>query len=215
MRRTGVLVGLAGLLVTGLWWMFLISPRNAQISELEREQDVAIENQSRLQAQIVQLEEIRDSEVQYLAALGTLERLIPERPMLEDFIEQVYALTSDTGVELLTLGPSLPTASADGSDLREIAVSVQVEGQFFEVLGFMFGLSDMDRLVRIDSISATSSQDEFGNTVLSTSLDVRLFTIADLLPVMEDVTAAPDPDTTDPTDGAEAADAPTADGGGE
>lgn len=217
MRRTGLLAGLGVLLITAAWWMFLISPRNAQISDLETERNVAIDTEGRLRVQIKQLEEIRDAEVQYLAALGTLESLIPERPLLEDFIEQIYALANDTGVELQTLAPSLPTATSDGSELREIAVSVQIEGQFFEVLGFMFGLTDMERLVRIDSVAASSSEDEIGGTILSASLELRLFTLADLLPILDDITASPG-DTTDdttPGDGFEANEGqPTAEGSG-
>jgi Tfp pilus assembly protein PilO len=153
---------------------------------------VAIDTEGRLRVQIKQLEEIRDSEVQYLAALGTLEGLIPDRPLLEDFIEQIYALANETGIDLQTLAPSLPAAADDGSALREISVSAQVEGQFFEVLGFMFGLSDMERLVRIDAVTASSSQDENGATVLSASLELTLFTTADLLPVLDEATALPD-----------------------
>jgi Tfp pilus assembly protein PilO len=192
MRRTAVLVGLAVFFVTAAWWFFLISPRNADISTLETDRNVAIDTEQRLRVQIRQLEEIRDAEVQYLAALGTLEGLIPERPLLEEFIEQVYGLANDTGVELQTLAPALPAQAADGSELREIAVSVQVEGQFFEVLGFMFGLSDMERLVRIDAVSASSSEDETGGTILAASLELRLFTLADLLPILDDVTTAED-----------------------
>lgn len=180
---------------------------------------MAVDTESRLRVQIQQLEEIRDAEVQYLAALGTLESLIPERPLLEDFIEQIYALANDTGVELQTLAPALPAATSDGSDLREIAVSVQIEGEFFEVLGFMFGLSDMERLVRIDSVAASSSEDEVSGTILSASLELRLFTLADLLPVLDEATAGGDGDTTTddttPDDGFEADDGgPTAGGDG-
>ena len=97
------------------------------------------------------------------------------------------------------MSPSLPTTTPSGSELREIAVSVQIEGEFFEVLGFMFGLSDMERLVRIDSGAASSGQDEFEGTVLSTSLELTLFTLADLIPFVDEATA--DGETGDTTDG--------------
>jgi Tfp pilus assembly protein PilO len=219
MRRTGLLAGLSVVLVTAVWWMFLITPRNTQIADLETELNIAIDTESRLRVQIQQLEEIRDAEVQYLAGLGTLEGLIPERPLLEEFIEQIFALTNDTGVVLQSLSPSLPAPVDQDSELREIAVSVAIEGQFFEVLGFLFGLTDMERLVRIDAIAAASSQDETEGTLLSASLELTLFTLADLLPVFEEVTT-PTPgdgttDATTPDDGFEANDGqPTAEGDG-
>jgi Tfp pilus assembly protein PilO len=186
MRRVGLLVTLAVLVVTGLWWMFLISPKNGDIADLERELFGAIDTEQRLRVQINELETIRQAEVEYLAGLGRLDALIPERPLLEEFIEQIYELTTETGVELQTLAPSVPSP-LDDSDLREVAVSVQIEGKFFELLGFLFGLSDMERLVRVDGIAVSSSAEEGGGTILSVSIEVKLFTLADLLPILEEV----------------------------
>jgi len=196
MKRVGILAGMGVLFLTAVWWMFLISPKNAEIADLEDELNVAIGNEQLLNVTINELETIRQAEVEYLAALGQLEGLIPERPLLEDFIEQVYALTLDTGIDLQTLAPSVPSV-AEGSLLREIRVSAQIEGEFFELLGFLFGLNDMERLVRVDSIAVSSSQDDVEGTVLSASVQMTLFTLADLLPLLEEVgTVSPD-DTSD------------------
>jgi Tfp pilus assembly protein PilO len=159
---------------------------------------VAQDTEQRLRVQVRQLEEIRDREVEYLAALGQLESLIPERPLLDEFIEAIFALTNDTGVELQALSPSLPAVAGDDSDLREIAISAQIEGEFFEILGFLFGLNEMDRLVRVDGISASSSVDESGVTVLAVGVQMRLFTLADLLPPLDDI-VIPDAGGTDTT----------------
>ncbi len=202
MRRVGLLVTLAVLMVTGLWWMFLISPKNGDIGDLERELFGAIDTEQRLRVQITGLETIRQAEVEYLAGLGRLDALIPERPLLEEFIEQIYELTTETGVELQTLAPSFPSPPGE-SDLREVAVSVQIEGEFFELLGFLFGLNDMERLVRVDAISVSSTSEEDGGTILSASIEVKLFTLADLLPILEEVDSlTPDdpPDSDDEDD---------------
>ncbi len=192
MRRMGLFATLAVLLVTGAWWMFLIGPKNGEIADFEKELNVAIDNEQRLRVKINELEAVRQAEVEYLAALGRLDALIPERPLLEEFIEQIHELTNETGVELQTLAPSLPEIS-DDSDLREVVVSAQIEGEFFEVLGFLFGLSDMERLVRVDSVAVSSAVDETGETVLSASVEMVLFTLADLFPAIEDVaTITPD-----------------------
>jgi Tfp pilus assembly protein PilO len=189
MRRIGVIVVVLAVLVTVGWWMFLISPRNARISDAHRELNAAVDTEVRLRGQIQELQGIQDRQVEYQAALARLDDLIPDRPLLDEAIEQIYALAGDTGVDLQTLSPSIPSPVDVGSDLREIDISTQVEGEFFELLGFLFGLNDMDRLVRVDGISVSSSQDESGATVLSASVDLRLFTTADLLPT-EDVGAS-------------------------
>jgi len=200
MRRVGLLVTLAMLLVTGVWWMFLISPKNGDIADLERELTGAIDTEQRLRVEINELETIRQAEVEYLAALGRLDALIPQRPLLEEFIEQIYELTTETGVELQTLAPSLPAPLVD-SDLREVAVSVQIEGQFFELLGFLFGLNDMERLVRVDAISVSSTLDEGGLTILSASIEIKLFTLADLLPLVDELESLTPDDAPESDDG--------------
>ena len=81
MRRVGLIVTLGVLVVTGAWWMFLISPKNGDIADLERELTGAIDTEQRLRVQVSELEAIRQAEVQYLAALGRLDALIPERPL--------------------------------------------------------------------------------------------------------------------------------------
>ena len=200
MRRVGLLVTLAVLLVTGAWWMLLISPKNGDIADLEQELIGAIDTEQRLRVQINELETIRQAEVEYLAALGRLDALIPERPLLEEFIEQIYQLTTETGVELQTLAPSLPS-SADDTELREVAVSVQIEAKFFELLGFLFGLNDMERLVRVDAIAVSSSTDEVEGTILSASIEIKLFTLADLLPILDEIESLTPDESPDSDDG--------------
>ena len=182
MRRLSLFVLLAVLLVTVAWWFFLISPRNAKIGDLQNEFTAAQDSEQRLRVQIRQLQDIRDREVEYVSAVGRLDALIPERPHLEEFIEQVHALALSTGVDLQTLSPSLPEVVGDDTELRQITVSVQIEGQFFEILGFLFGLSDMERLVRVDAVALASSAVEGQGTVLSAGIELRLFTMTDLLP---------------------------------
>ena len=200
MRRVGLLVTLAVLLVTGAWWMLLIRPKNGDIADLEQELIGAIDTEQRLRVQINELETIRQAEVEYLAALGRLDALIPERPLLEEFIEQIYQLTTETGVELQTLAPSIPS-SPDDTDLREVAVSVQIEGKFFELLGFLFGLNDMERLVRVDAIAVSSSTDEVEGTILSASIEIKLFTLADLLPILDELESLTPDESPDSDDG--------------
>ncbi|MDP2623540.1 MAG: type 4a pilus biogenesis protein PilO [Actinomycetota bacterium] len=199
MRRVGLLAILAAVLVTAAWWMFLVSPRNGRIADLRDDLTVAEDTEGRLRVQIRQLEEIRDREVEYLAALGQLESLIPERPLLDEFIEEIFALTNETGVELQGLAPAVPAIAAEGSELREVAVSAQIEGQFFEVLGFLFGLNEMERLVRVDAIAVSSSESESGITILSVAIEMRLFTLADLLPPLDDIVVPGSGDTTTTT----------------
>lgn len=180
--RRGVTIGVvAAILLAVAWWFFLISPREDKIDQAHQQLQSALEEETLLRTRIRALEDIRDAEVEYLAAMGRLDTLIPDRPLLEEFIEQVNGLSDDNGVLLGSLSPSVPAPSSEGSSLREIAVNAEVEGQFFDVIGFLFDLTDLERLVRIDGIAVSSATTETGDTILSVSLQLRLFTLADLI----------------------------------
>jgi len=185
MRRLWIVGLLMAVLLLAAWWFLFISPRNAKISEAKDELSRAMEMESGLSIQVNLLRGIRESEVEYLAAIGKLEALIPDRPQLEEFFEQINELAETTGVELNTLAPALPVPLQETS-LRQISVASTLEGEFFEVIGFLFGLSEMDRLVRVDGISVSSGQDDAGSTFLSVNLTIRLFTLADLLPLADE-----------------------------
>lgn len=187
MRRWVILGLVVALLLAVAWWFFFISPRNARIAEARDDLDAARQQEAALRAQVVQLQAIRDGEVAYLAGIGQMESLIPSQPKLDEFIDDVYVLCDTTGVQLLNLAPAMPV-TITGSELRQITVAATIDGDFFEVLGFLFGIMDMDRLVRVDAVALSSGQDETGATTLSASLSLRLYTLADLVPL------APAPD---------------------
>lgn len=181
MRRLPLIVLLLMALLGAGWWVLLISPRNTEIGRLEDALAAAAQEESRLRIQIRDLEQVRDREVQYLAAVAELEMLIPDIPRLDDLIEQIHQISLDTGIRLESMGPSEP-APTTTPDLREIRVSLRLDGEFFQLLGFLFALTDLERLVRVDTVAINSGQDDLQRTILTVALQVRAFTLADLLP---------------------------------
>jgi len=200
--RRGLLLGVlvALLLIVG-WWFLLISPRNASIADAEDELQIAQEQEQRLRVQLNQLTEIDANAVLYSEAITRMSTLIPEQPLLDEFIEQIDALAARTGVDLVTLSPAVPTPDPE-SELRVISASVEIHGGFFDVLGFLFGLNDMERLVKVTSIAVTSSSSESGATELTVSLQLEAYTLADLVPIGEELPEPPaTPESTTTTTG--------------
>jgi Tfp pilus assembly protein PilO len=201
MRRGLLLSVLVALLLVVGWWFLLISPRNASIGDARDELQIAEEQEQRLRVQLNQLTEIDANAVLYADAITQMEALIPEQALLDEFIEQIDALAAATGVDLVTLSPAVPTPDPE-SELRVISVSVEIHGGFFDVLGFLFGLNDLERLVKATSIAVTSSATESGATELTVSLQLEAYTLADLVPLSEELPEAPEsPETTSTTTG--------------
>jgi hypothetical protein len=84
-----------------------------------------------------------------------METSIPVNPDADAFIEDITFLAQQTGVELLALSLSPPSESSLETELPayEISVSLSVQGEYFEILGLLYGLESMERLVRVDTIN--------------------------------------------------------------
>ncbi len=209
MRRPvvlGVVVG--GLLVTLLWFLFIVQPRRSEVDDLRSQRDAAVLEVERLQGEKAQLLEIQENELSYMTASAALEGLIPPTPDLPTFIEDVTLLAVDSSVELLSLSPSLPAAEPF-AEFATVDVLMEVEGQFFEVLGFLYGLADMARLVRVEGVTLTPAVAEDGTVTIGASLDTTIFTTA--IPV--DTVSEPEPAPTEDAGADE--ETPPAEEGGE
>lgn len=158
--RSQILLGvLVLLLITVLWWLLIFSPKRNEIDVAQAERDNAITRQSSLQTRLAQLQDIKDNELSYLFAIGQMESSIPATPQADAFIEDVTFLAETTGVELTTISLTPPIADPETGGF-EVPVAIAVEGEYFEILGFLYGVEALDRLVRVDGIGLTPMQAE-------------------------------------------------------
>lgn len=199
-RRNVLFIVLGVFLVTAVWYFFFISPKNGQISDFEDQLVAAQDEESRLRAQVAQLKEIQASDLEYLAAIGRMESSIPVNPELAVFIEDITALAESTGVNLQLLSPTEPVLDPD-LGIYEISLGMSAEAQYFELLGFLFGLEEMERLVVVESVTitpigadtdgevvvdegvTTTTLIEQSDDTLTVSLALNLYTRTPLLPI--------------------------------
>jgi Tfp pilus assembly protein PilO len=142
---------LALVLVTVIWWLMFFSPKRDAIDAARALQENAALREQTLRTRIAQLGEIKDNELSYLFAIGQMESSIPATPQVDAFIEDITFLAETTGVELNSISLTPPVADPATGGF-EVPVSLIIEGEYFEVLGFLYGVEALDRLVRVDSI---------------------------------------------------------------
>jgi len=194
-KRTSLVFGILGfVLITALWWFFVISPTNTKIADaqdaLESEQD----RQVLLQTQLMRLKKIQENELTYRSAIGALEAAIPPTPQMPALIDVLAELAVDSGVQWES-GTYGNPVEIEGEDYFAIPLNLSVQGQFFEVLGYLYGIADLERIVRIDAVSLTPQEDDDGFTVENVSISAVTFTTGDVvLPAPEPV-----PETTTTT----------------
>jgi type IV pilus assembly protein PilO len=193
-KRTGLILGVLGvLLITALWWFFVISPMNTRISDAEDQLQSAVDNEVLLRTQLMRLKKIQENELTYLSAIGALDAAIPPTPQMPALIDTLAQLAEDSGVRWDS-GTYGNPVEVDGEDYFEIPVNLTVQGQFFEVLGYLYGISDLERIVRIDAVSLTPSENDDGFTVEDVAITAVTFTTGNV--VLPGITEEPVETTT-------------------
>lgn len=193
MKRTGLILGILGvLLVTALWWFFIISPTNAEIADTEAQLQSAVDNEVLLRTQLARLKKIQENELTYRSAIGALDAAIPHSPQMPALIDTLSELAEDSGV-VWQAGTYGNPIEVEGEDYFEIPLNLTVQGQFFEVLGYLYGISDLERIVRIDAVTLSPTEDDDGFIVEDVSIAAVTFTTGNVvLPQPEE----PEPTTT-------------------
>ncbi len=194
MKRTGFVFGLLGIvLLTALWYMFSMRPINERIADTEAQLQTERDTEVLLRTRLASLKKIQDNELNYISAIGAMDAQIPPTPQMPALIDDLDALADETGVDWLGSTIGNPAQNED-QDYFEIPVSIRIEGQFFEVLGYLYGIADLERLVRIDGIAiAPNSEDGF--TMLDVTISAKAFTTSDLVTAeVADTTTTTTPD---------------------
>ena len=174
MNRRALIFGVIGSILLLLLWYFLLwSPRQGQIAEAQQRRQVAEDQAATLEAEIQRLQAAQRDEPLKQARRAQLQAAAPDDPALGQFILDVNAAAGASGIEFMTISQTPPAAPAGGG-LSEIALTFSIEGGYFQVLDFMNRLTDMTRLVVIDSVSL--SPGEPGR--LTAALTTRMFTTA-------------------------------------
>jgi type IV pilus assembly protein PilO len=200
LKRTGLIFGILGvLLATAMWWFFIISPTSDKIADAEDQLQSAEDNEVLLRTQLSRLKKIQENELTYRSAIGALDAAIPHSPQMPALIDTLAELAEDSGVvwEAGTYGNPI---EVEGEDYFEIPLNLAVQGQFFEVLGYMYGISDLERIVRIDAVTLSPTEDDDGFIVEDVSISAVTFTTGNVVlpePEVPETTTT----TTTPGDG--------------
>jgi Tfp pilus assembly protein PilO len=186
--RRGLILGLLLLvIITAGWWLLFMSSKSGEISEFNEQRDAARLEQSTLESRRSELAALAAREGDFLLGLSEVQASIPANPDGAALIEDINRLAEETGIDLLSFSPGLPSAGTI-EGLVEIQMTLTFEAPYFKVLSFLFALEDLERLVRVDQISITSALQEDGTNLLSTSLTATAFSLTDLGGVIPEAT---------------------------
>lgn len=141
-RQMLMLVGVGLVLLLVLFYLLGWKPQSEELARIQTETDSAIAQQAVLESQIASLESVRASAPEIEAALATAESLVPREAALPAALRQLQLAADDSGVNLVSIGPGRPAADETVPELARIAVSINAEGSYFQLVDFLRRLED-------------------------------------------------------------------------
>lgn len=142
-RQATMLAALGVVLVLLLFYFFAFAPKNDELAVIREDIDTAVAQQATLEARIAALQEVRLRAPEIEAALAAAESIIPREAALPSALRQLQLAADDSGVELLTISPGRPAAVAgELPELSMLAVSLSVEGSYFQLVDFLRRIED-------------------------------------------------------------------------
>lgn len=178
MRRF-VVGALVAILITAVWYFFVVGPINERKDIAQTDLETAESQEFTLRTTLSRLQKIEENQLEYATAIGQLETAIPPDPRLAELIDDLSFLADENGIVLANISFSTPTLVPD-SDIFVIGTSMTIDGQFFEILGFLYGTAELDRVMTIENLSMTPGADDAGFHTMSATMTGSVYTTSDL-----------------------------------
>ncbi len=180
MRRL-LIIGLpVAILITAAWWFLVVTPINDEIIDQESQLDVLQTQEASLRQQLSALRQVNDRLPEYQRAVADMQRSIPPTPQIDSLIDDLKVLADDTNVVWSAVAFSTPGEETP-EGFRTITVNMTVTGQYFELLGYLYGVSELDRLVRIDTLSFSPSLTDEGFNEITLTINAVAFTTGSIV----------------------------------
>jgi Pilus assembly protein, PilO len=164
--RELLLAGLGAALVLLAGTMLLVRPTKQATAEARADREAAVGESQTLRDQIKALEALKPKEAELRAQAEQAKAEFPATPALPAMIDALQDAASLAGVELGTVAPSTPKASASNPQLAEITTNLTVNGGYFEIQDFLLRLENLvkgsdpgrvpPRSVLVQSVNLTS-----------------------------------------------------------
>ncbi len=191
--RRALLIALPLMLLVGAGFYFLLwGPLGEEIAVQEQELSTLQVQGNALSQRLRELNRVNERLPEYDRANANMLLSIPEAPQIDALTDELSVLADRANVEWEAVSFSTP-GDQSNSGVREVALAMTVSGQYFEVLGYLYGLSEMDRLVRVDGINVTPTlETETGVNTLTMTINAVAFTTGAIVVPAPPEVAEPD-----------------------
>ncbi len=175
-RRQLIIAGVVAVVVTAVFFVFLLKPKLNDISKTRSDVATARAEQDTLNAQLGHLKDVKKNAPQTMAKLAALSQYVPTTPDLPGFIQQVQNASTASGIDLQSIAPSPPAAVTGSSGVSTISVTLMCQAGYFRIEDFLARLENLQRAVEVRAISLSPIQSPVSSElVLSSTISLTMF----------------------------------------
>ncbi len=196
-RSRLILVIVAGALLCLAVYFLLVRSRQGELNELNESIAVESDRTDQLRVELERLRDLQRQAPQLQAELDSFRALVPGNHEIPNLVLMIDEAAQESGVTFADITPELPKAPPEGAALAEVRMTIGSRGGYFALQDFVRRLYDLDRALRVDSITMSASEEETGGTTIDLQVIARVF--FDLAGAPGAATDAP-PNTTTPAE---------------
>jgi len=144
-------------------WFLLVAPKRTSADDLRAQAAAQQVRNDGLKAQIAQLQAQQKGLPQQQAVIADVQQRLPQNPELPALIRSLSSMAAAAGVDVHTLTPVAPLASAAqppagavgaaGQTLQVIAINMEVDGTYFNVERFLNKMESLKRALLVTGIT--------------------------------------------------------------
>jgi Tfp pilus assembly protein PilO len=177
-RAKLILAIVGSLVVCAAFYMFFVRSRQTELADVRKQVEAAENESVGLQAELQELQGLKENAPQAEARLNEIRELIPQKDQVANFIFLVQDAANRAGVEFVTVTPEQPKAPIEDptASVAQVRVTVGAKGDYFALQDLVRRLYDLDRAVRIDNLAFDAEEDEeTGITTVTMTAAARIF----------------------------------------
>lgn len=168
------------IVVAALAYFLLIGPLFGRLGQASEERDAKEQQLSQLQAQVQDLERVRQNAGDIEQKLLQLNKRIPEEPEIPTLLVQIQEIADASGATQIRIEPGTPGPPPGGGPYSIVPITMSFEGTYDDMQDFLLRSNDLARLVTVNNVSYEPVQDETGasggdSPLLSVEIEAEVY----------------------------------------
>lgn len=169
-QRARLILAIVGAVLLCLAVYFLlVRTRQGELNTVNESIAAEQARTTALQVELARLRDLQKQAPELQAQLDRFRALVPGNHEIPNLIYLIDEAADESGVDFATITPELPKPPLEAAPLAEVRMTIGGEGGYFAIQDFIRRLYNLDRALRIDNLTMSSTE---GATAADTTIQL-------------------------------------------